>query len=1346
MLRFAALCLSLRFLLADQSHEHWYRLALDAIQSEDFGLSSSLLEQALSHSPQDIDTLQLLGSVKLKLGNISAAKTYLSQAIHLSHWNSTGYIANYLEALRCTGEHVLAIEIGKHALQIHPQGVDIMFNLGTIYSNLRMFNEGFAVYKHIVSIDSGHYEAWKRGVSTLLDGSRFVEAEEFLQQALHRFPNDYYLLYQLGITYHSQGKMFKAMEVYVTAHELNSTCHSIIASMAALYQGLGLAERAVQLYEHVIPLLPDDAGVLNNFGALLGTMNRHEEGARWLLAAYEMDQKMVHTLINLASHYQDEADQALALSFLQKAIEQDPDSSAFLQLRMNLLISPVLKSWEQMNEERNRLRENLTHFVQAVNVTPMALDSTLDRVPFYISYHGLNDRDLVERVVAAYDKCISDFVYLNPSIKMSSSLERIQDSNTQLVPNQRIRVGFISKFFGVFEPHGLLLDGVMKYLPRSHFEVICLPILRADGKPLAASVRDAADSVIDIPLSIPIVQEAISGLNLDVLVFADVMGEPVNHFLAHSRLARVQVAFWGNPITSGSKHMDYFVSADCMEHPFRTRMRVENEPYTEQVVLLDGQGIWYYTPESPEQQLELASYNVPLSNQTYDREYFNFSSEWFVFLCPQSVFKMHPLFDAVFRDILALNPSGHVVVTGGRHATWTEIYRTRLLQTLGDDLFQRLHIVPRVSSEKFLGLLKIADVLLHPFPFDGSRTSADGFVVGVPVLTLPTEHLRGRMGAAFYRTMGIPELVAHNMSEYIRIAWKLCTNSTFYTHVRQLIIERTHLIWEDMEVPFGWSTFLSTAAGIHPPSWDEYLAQSGRNITIENTLRKIREENRAFFRSQWGEERYMLEHGEATLPSYVENSQRPRVFNDWLPSSRISPSLIIQRMRRYVRARQLDDAAQIAYSHAATCESSLECILELGFIEYFRGEHAKSFQYCSFVSKIQRQNKAALCCVGVSGIYLNMENETINALENALTIPSSKDHLGIFVVDDDTLQNNLLSALKAFERYDECSLKASEFIHLPSLLRGGALLLIFSTVNWSVDRIKDVMDIERIATASGHLFLPSSRTLASEIKRIQQDHDHLFNYAMECFANVVPLSIWTQITTTLLDTVAKSDVVVPQKQSSGLVLITQYFEGGHEIIQEDLRTALLKNLANPYISEIVMLTEQPFEFQDFPFSDKIKQKVIRKRLTFQTAFQYANDHYLGRNIIVANADIYFDSSLHRLVNSRLNNTIIALLKWRDEGNSLSINLRTDSQDSWIFHSPLPSNLVDEVNFILGAPRCDNRLARVFRDFGYDVINPAFALHSIEVQRAARQGTLYNTKGAVIGPGYNVLLSDSHFFL
>ena len=109
------------------------------------------------------------------------------------------------------------------------------------------------------------------------------------------------------------------------------------------------------------------------------------------------------------------------------------------------------------------------------------LDTSLDRIHFYIQYHGLNDRHLQELIAAAYLVHMDyNLNYFNPTLKSEKTADRII-TNQSAKYNKKARIAFISKFFGVFEPHGLLLDGVMKYLPRSHFEVIALPVARTDG-------------------------------------------------------------------------------------------------------------------------------------------------------------------------------------------------------------------------------------------------------------------------------------------------------------------------------------------------------------------------------------------------------------------------------------------------------------------------------------------------------------------------------------------------------------------------------------------------------------------------------------------------------------------------------------------------------------------------------------------------------------------------------------------------------------------------------------------------------------------------------------------------
>ncbi len=153
-----------------------------------------------------------------------------------------------------------------------------------------------------------------------------------------------------------------------------------------------------------------------------------------------------------------------------------------------------------------------------------------------------------------------------------------------------------------------------------------------------------------------------------------------------------------------------------------------------------------------------------------------------------------------------------------------------------------------------------------------------------------------------------------------------------------------------------------------------------------------------------------------------------------------------------------------------------------------------------------------------------------------------------------------------------------------------------------------------------------------------------------------------------------------------------------------------------------------------------------------------------------NADIYFDDSLLRLGDPQtlnLHNQVLALMKWTKQPQQpqnpqsqkekfqqeqeqeshveLQLQLRTNSQDAWIFQPPLNASVVEQSDFFMGVARCDNRLADILTLSGHPVVNPAFAIHAIEIHSGVRQGSLYNPKGAPIGDVRDVLLSDRYLF-
>ena len=271
-----------------------------------------------------------------------------------------------------------------------------------------------------------------------------------------------------------------------------------------------MTDLSEECYLKCLPFKDKDVGIRNNYGALLGTMNRKEEEIKWLQEALDIDPDMEMALTNLGGYYQDEGELQKAQEYLARAVRLTKKGS-FLRLRIIMMLSPISSSWAFMIQQRNDLEHALKQYVAALQKNEIPghelheLDSNLDRIHFYLVYHGVNDRPLQELIVAAYRLHISDLeVYVSSVIRKGPSIDSLQteiqsiartqsqsqsqsqssskpqlvrpsiDNSVQLqqlsvspIPARRVKIAFLSKFFGIFEPPGLLLDGIMRSLPRS---------------------------------------------------------------------------------------------------------------------------------------------------------------------------------------------------------------------------------------------------------------------------------------------------------------------------------------------------------------------------------------------------------------------------------------------------------------------------------------------------------------------------------------------------------------------------------------------------------------------------------------------------------------------------------------------------------------------------------------------------------------------------------------------------------------------------------------------------------------------------------------------------------------
>jgi hypothetical protein len=171
------------------------------------------------------------------------------------------------------------------------------------------------------------------------------------------------------------------------------------------------------------------------------------------------------------------------------------------------------------------------------------------------------------------------------------------------------------------------------------------------------------------------------------------------------------------------------------------------------------------------------------------------------------------------------------------------------------------------------------------------------------------------------------------------------------------------------------------------------------------------------------------------------------------------------------------------------------------------------------------------------------------------------------------------------------------------------------------------------------------------------------------------------------------------------------------------------------------------------------------------ALNRSKHSYSNHRVVVflfpANADIYFDQSLSSLgdIDAFPASSVLAVGKWNDwwqsaDHQSSLLSVRSDSQDAWIFRSPLNACASRNTDFLMGEVECDNRLAGALRGCGYSVTNPALFLRAVEYSSKQRMTSIYSRdygggrdirsgsgssgsgSGKEGGHGVHVLLADS----
>jgi predicted O-linked N-acetylglucosamine transferase (SPINDLY family) len=753
------------------------RAALDHRQAGRLAEAESLCRLALRSDPRHSGALHLLGAVALDAGRPDQAAQLIGEAVAIDP-SRAAYHFDLGEAYRKSGRSAEARASYEQALRLDPGHITAHNSLGILDHEQGDLPGAEAHFREAARLGPERPFVLNNLGTLLLHRGSLDEARTFLEQVLRLRPDYAEGHNNLGAVWVRLGRYPEALACFERAVSLKpgyAVAHHNLATVLHKEGRLGDAEASLRL---ALRLKPDYAPAHYELGAVLMDALRLDEAQSRLEEALRVKPDYVEAMGLLATVLGRQGKVAEARAWITKALATRPDDG--LKVRSALLLPVIYRRRGEPQRERARLRDDFAR----LSAGPLSVDDPVNAVgvnAFFLPYQGIDDRDLLSDLAALYRKASPGLEFVAP---------HCADTARATPREGPIRVGFLSNFFHEHTV-GRLNLGFVRHLSRERFWVTLFRFPGADD-PLSRAFQQAADRVVTLPRRLDAARQLVADERLDVLYYPEIGMDPLTYFLAFARLAPVQCVSWGHPVTSGIPTIDYFLSGSS------TEPEDGDAHYTERLVRFRKFNAYYFEPRP--------STPPPM------RRDLGFDERAHLYVCTQSLFKIHPAMDETLGAILRADPSGLLVLLSGVHPRWDATLANRFRRMFPKEA-ERVRFLPRRSRDDFLHLQGLADVLLDTFPFCGGNTSYEAFAVGTPVVTLPGSLLRGRLTYALYQQMGVLDCVADDPRGYVQIALRLANDPAWREYVRGRILDEKHRIFEDAEAVLELEQFLNGAVG-----------------------------------------------------------------------------------------------------------------------------------------------------------------------------------------------------------------------------------------------------------------------------------------------------------------------------------------------------------------------------------------------------------------------------------------------------------------------------------------------------------------------------------------------------
>ncbi len=613
--------------------------------------------------------------------------------------------------------------------------------------------------------------------------------------------NNYEICYIKGLIYISLNEIQKARHYFYKANELRKSESSCIYNLSRVLIELGEYKESIKYANELISIDPLNKKYWLTLGEAYLRDKNFQESLNSFKRATELDPHYLEALINIGATYNELGNYEVAIDYFNKALAIQPiniralnnksiaqknlnDIDGALQ-SLNLItdanltdVEPLINKasiYSKISDQKNELLA----FSQAFNLNKdypylfgdylFAKMKTCSWENIEILINNIKLEILANKKVSTPFNllCIIEepsYLLKNSQVWAEKHIKKIDPcSKIEINVGEKIKIGYFSPDFRTHAVSFLTAE-LYELHDRDRFEIYGFYFGPETSDPIHTRIKNSFDYFYSYhDWSSERIIQFVRSLKIDIAVdlCGYTHGSRPEIFL--SRVCPIQINYLGYPSTMGSSSIDYII---CDEH------------------LIPKSKEKYYQ----EKPLRLSCFQINDSKKNvkniYSRSDFGLPEQSFIYCCFNNSFKITPSIFKAWLAIINKVPNSILWIIFDN-----DIQKINLINFASENKFDisKIFFSEKISPEKNLSRYFLADAFLDTYPYNGGTITSEALFCGLPVVTLEGLTYSSRMGSSILKYVGLENLVAHSIDEYIYIAARVGSDKNYLDNLKSII-------------------------------------------------------------------------------------------------------------------------------------------------------------------------------------------------------------------------------------------------------------------------------------------------------------------------------------------------------------------------------------------------------------------------------------------------------------------------------------------------------------------------------------------------------------------------------